>query len=182
MVLTPSAMVPLGSKAPDFDLPDTAGATVSRLDHEGQPLLVVFLCNHCPYVKHVADKLAKVTRDIMARGVAVVGINSNDAGAYPEDDLNHMAEEKRRRGYRFPYCFDESQEVAKAYGAQCTPDFFLYDEDHWLVYRGQFDAARPGNDVPVTGESLLAAVDALLEGGEMPEQVPSMGCNIKWKA
>jgi peroxiredoxin len=182
MVLTPSAMVPLGTRAPDFALPDTEGNTVRRSDFDGQPLLVMFICNHCPYVKHIADPLAEVTDAIHERGVAVVGINSNDVENYPDDAPPHMVTEKRRRGYAFPYLFDETQSVARAYDAKCTPDFFLYDAQHRLYYRGQFDAARPGNDEPVTGRDLLAAVAALLDGREVPEQVPSMGCNIKWKA
>jgi peroxiredoxin len=182
MVLTPSAMAPLGSKAPDFALPDTEGNVVRRSDFHGQPLLVVFLCNHCPYVKHIADTLAEVTDAFMERGVAVVGINSNDVDNYPDDSPEKMVEEKALRGYAFPYLFDGAQDVAHAFDAQCTPDFFLYDSRHQLYYRGQFDSARPGNDEPVTGHDLVAAVEALLEGREVPEQVPSVGCNIKWKA
>lgn len=181
MVLTPSAMVELGSPAPDFALPDTDGRVVSRRDLDGQPTLVAFICNHCPYVKHVADEWATVAKRIQDRGVAVVAINSNDAVNYPEDDPEQMRAEKAKRGYTFPYLFDETQDVARAFRATCTPDFFLYDDQHRLVYRGQFDGSRPGNDVPVTGGDLTAAVDAMLGEGEMPEQVPSMGCNIKWK-
>lgn len=181
MALTPSAMVELGTTAPDFTLPDTEGALVSRSDLKHKPLLVAFICNHCPYVKHIADPLADVARRIQERGVAVVAINSNDAERYPEDDMEHMRAEKTARGYTFPYLFDETQEVARAFQATCTPDFFLFDADHRLVYRGQFDGSRPGNNQPVTGGDLLAAVDAVLGGGEMPAQVPSMGCNIKWK-
>ncbi len=181
MVLTPSAMVPLGSQAPDFSLPDTEGNTVSRSDYDGHPLLVMFICNHCPYVKHIANRLGEVCSAIQERNVAVVGINSNDVENYPEDGPDHMVAEVKRRGYTFPYLFDETQEVAKAFNAQCTPDFFLYDADHKLVYRGQFDASRPKNDEAVTGADLLGAVGALMGGQIVDEQIPSMGCNIKWK-
>jgi len=180
--LTPSAMVQLGTPAPDFELPDTDGRTVRRRDLTGKPLLVMFLCNHCPYVKHIANDLAQITQKYMARGVQVVGINSNDAKAYPEDGPGPMRLEKRHRGYVFPYLYDETQQVARAYNAQCTPDFFLYDAQHRLVYRGQFDEARPGNGKPITGIDLTHAVDALLAGRAPPDvQKPSMGCNIKWK-
>lgn len=180
MVLTPSTMVPLGTKAPDFSLPEPGGATVSRTDFAGQPLLVMFICNHCPYVVHIADVLAKRTKEFMDAGIGVVGINSNDVANYPADSPEKMVEEQAARGYSFPYLFDASQEVARAYDAACTPDFFLFDANHELVYRGQFDAARPSNHVPVTGETLAAAV-AALDGGAMPAEIPSMGCNIKWK-
>lgn len=181
MVLTPSAMVALGTKAPDFALPDTKGKTVRPSDYESRPLLVAFICNHCPYVKHLADPLARVAKKIQQKGVAVVAINSNDVQNYPEDGPEAMRQEKEDRGYSFPYLFDETQEVARAYNAQCTPDFFLYDAEHRLAYRGQFDDSRPGNNRPVTGADLLAAVHAVVGGGQMPAQVPSMGCNIKWK-
>lgn len=181
MALTPSSMVELETQAPDFALPDTEGDTVSRSDFDGKPLLVMFLCNHCPYVKHIADRLAKVAKQVQDRGVAVVGINSNDVENYPDDSPEKMKQEVAERSYTFPYLFDEDQAVARAYDAQCTPDFFLFDDEHRLVYRGQFDAARPGNDEPVTGGSLLGAVEALQAGADMPEQRPSMGCNIKWK-
>ncbi len=181
MVLTPSAMIPLGTRAPDFALPDTDGNTVSRSDFEGQPLAVLFICNHCPYVKHIADGLGPVADQMMGIGVAVVGISSNDVQNYPDDSPALMAEEKRRRGWPFPYLFDESQDVARAYDAKCTPDLYLFDAKHELVYRGQFDDSRPGNGKPVTGASLLAAARAVVGGGNMPPQVPSIGCNIKWK-
>jgi peroxiredoxin len=175
-------MVALGTPAPDFALPDTDGRTVRLADHAGKPLLVVFLCNHCPYVKHIANDLAQVTQKYQQKGVAVVAISSNDAVSYPEDAPDQMRMEKRRRGYTFPYLFDESQEVARAYNAQCTPDFFLFDSGHRLVYRGQFDDARPGNGKPITGIDLTMAVDALLAGRPAPAvQKPSLGCNIKWK-
>jgi len=181
MVLTPSTMVELGTRAPDFRLPATDGRAVARDDFAGRPLLVAFLCNHCPYVKHIADVLADVARRIQDRGVGVVGINSNDAGAYPDDSPEAMREEARRRGYTFPYLFDATQEVARAYHAACTPDFFLHDADHRLVYRGRFDASRPGNDVPASGEELLEAVERMLRGEAVGDQRPSMGCNIKWR-
>lgn len=182
MVLTPSAMVALGTSAPSFALPDTEGRTVRLEDFDGKPLLVIFLCNHCPYVKHIANDLAQVTAKYMQKGVAVVGISSNDVTRYPDDSPEAMKAEARRRGYAFPYLFDESQAVARAYNAQCTPDFFLYTTRRELAYRGQFDDARPGNGKPITGADLTAAVDAVLTG-KMPTttQKPSMGCNIKWK-
>lgn len=181
MVKTESSMVALGTAAPDFALPDTEGDTVQRSDFDGQPLLVMFICNHCPYVKHIANRLGEVCGAIQERGVAIVGINSNDVENHPEDSPEHMKAEVKRRGYTFPYLFDESQDVARAFDAQCTPDFFLYDADHKLAYRGQFDSSRPGNDHPVTGQDLLGAVGALLGGQRVEEQIPSMGCNIKWK-
>ena len=183
MVLTPSTMLPLGTKAPDFSLPNIDGRQVSLSDFEGAPaLLVVFMCNHCPYVKHVADALAQLAREYQQRGVAVVGINSNDAEQYPDDSPEKMAEEAAARGYTFPYLYDETQEVAKAYRAACTPDFYVFDKDRKLVYRGQMDDSRPDSGIPVTGADLRAALDAVLEGKPIPaEQKPSIGCNIKWK-
>lgn len=173
----------LGAQAADFRLPDTHGNMISLSDFESEKaLLVVFMCNHCPYVKHLRSALAEFADRNMASGVAIVGINSNDASMHPADSPAKMAEEAKAVGYHFPYLYDESQEVAKAYGAACTPDFFLYDANRTLVYRGQFDSSRPGNDIPVTGSDLQAAVDAVLGGGEVPgEQIPSVGCNIKWK-
>ena len=184
MVLTPSTMLPLSTKAPSFSLPDTSGKTVSLSDLAGAPaLLVVFMCNHCPYVKHVADGLAALTKEYQQRGVAIVGINSNDARKYPDDSPAKMAEEVRARGYTFPYLYDETQEVAKAYKAACTPDFYLFDAQQRLVYRGQMDSSRPNSEVPVTGEDLRQALDAVLAGRSVPEdQRPSIGCNIKWRA
>ena len=183
MALTPSTMLPLGTSAPDFELSDPDGERVSRDDFEDAPgLLVVFLCNHCPFVKHIRHELADFAREVQKRGLAVVGISSNDVEKYPDDSPEKMKEEAREVGYTFPYLYDGSQEVAKAYRAACTPDFFLFDGDRKLVYRGRFDASRPGNEEPVTGEDLRAAVDALLEGRPVPEnQIPSAGCNIKWK-
>jgi peroxiredoxin len=176
-------MVPLGTEAPDFRLPDPAGRIWARDDFTGAPaLLVMFICNHCPYVKHIRRELALVTQDLAGRGVAVVGIQSNDAASYPDDAPDKMAEEARAVGYTFPYLYDESQEVAKAYHAACTPDFFLFDADRRLAYRGQFDGSRPSSGTPVTGADLRTAVDAVLAGAPVPEpQLPSMGCNIKWK-
>ncbi len=183
MVQTASTMVSLGTPAPDFRLPDTTGKAVSRDDFRSAPaLLVMFICNHCPYVKHVAAGIARLARDYQARGVAVVGVNSNDYGAFPDDAPDKMAEEVRLRGYTFPYLLDETQEVARVYGAACTPDFFLFDKDRKLVYRGQMDSSRPGSDVPVTGADLRAALDAVLAGKPVSaDQIPSLGCNIKWK-
>jgi peroxiredoxin len=182
VVLTPSAMVALGTPAPDFALPDTEGRTVRLRDFDGKPLLVIFLCNHCPYVKHVANDLAQVTQKYMDKGLAVVGINSNDAVRYPDDSAEAMKVERRKRGYQFPYLFDESQQVARSYDAQCTPDFFLYTRDRQLAYRGQMDDARPGNGKAITAADLTAAVDAVLAGRAPPTpQKPSLGCNIKWK-
>ena len=184
MALTPSTMLPLGTPAPDFQLPDPHGRRVALADFQRAPaLVVVFLCNHCPYVKHVRTGLAQFARDVQARQVAVVGINSNDVQRYPEDSPAKMAAEASAAGYTFPYLFDESQAVAQAYRAACTPDFYLFDAQRRLVYRGQFDDSRPGNAIPVTGRDLRAAVDALLAGKPVsPEQKPSMGCNIKWKS
>lgn len=183
MVKTASTMLELGTTAPSFSLPDVNGNLVSLSDFIDAPaLLVMFICNHCPYVQHVAGELAKLTREYQKRGVAVVGINANDWNVYPDDSPGKMAEEVPRRGYSFPYLADEIQEVAKAYHAACTPDFFVFDKDRRLVYRGQMDASRPGNAVKVTGKDLREALDAVLEGHPVPEnQRPSLGCNIKWR-
>jgi len=183
MVATNSTMLPLGTKAPDFRLPGTGGKTVSLADFQKAPALaVVFMCNHCPYVKHLRGGLAALARDYQSRGVAVVGISSNDVANYPADSPALMAEEARSAGYIFPYLYDETQEVAKAYRAACTPDFFLFDQRQQLVYRGQFDDSRPGNGLPVTGKDLRKALDTVLAGGAVPpNQNPSIGCNIKWK-
>jgi len=184
MVKVPSTMAPLGTAAPDFSLPEPAtGRTLSRDDFADAPaLLVVFLSNHCPFVKHIADELADFGREYGARGLAVVGICANDVATHPDDSPERMVSEVGSRGYTFPYLFDESQEVAKAFAAACTPDFFLYDRERRLAYRGQFDDSRPSTDLPVTGADLRAACDAVLVGEEpSPEQRPSVGCNIKWK-
>ena len=184
MSLTPSTMQELGSPAPDFSLPSTKGDTVSLEDfRDAEGLLVVFMCNHCPYVKHIKEGLVRFAEEYQPRGIAMVGINANDAANYPADSLEKMRADAQSFGYPFPYLYDESQDVAKAYRAACTPDFFLYDRERKLVYRGQFDDSRPGNDAPVTGKHLRAAADALLAGEPVPaDQTPSVGCNIKWKA
>ena len=184
MALTPSTMLPLGTTAPDFKLPDTNGKTVSPADFKDKPaLLVVFICNHCPYVKHIRTGLAQLAREYLPRGVAIVGINSNDVANYPEDSPAKMKEEVISAGYTFPYLYDESQAVAKAYRAACTPDLYLFDKNHMLVYRGQLDDSRPGNGIPVTGKDLRAALEAVLAGRPVsPNQKTSIGCNIKWKA
>lgn len=185
MAETPSTMLALGTHAPDFALLEPAtGKTVALTDLMGSSgLLVMFLSNHCPFVKHLAAELAVFAREYEEKGLAVVGICSNDVANYPDDSPAKMAAEVGVRGYTFPYLFDESQEVAKAYRAACTPDFFLFDGEGGLVYRGQFDDSRPSLDVPVTGADLRAACDALLDGkAPSPAQTPSVGCNIKWKA
>jgi thiol-disulfide isomerase/thioredoxin len=184
MTRTASTMPPLGGPAPAFRLFEPAsGAWVALDDFADSPaLVVVFMSNHCPFVRHVRHELAALAREYAARGLAVVGINANDVEAYPDDAPACMVTEVERVGYPFAYLFDESQEVAKAYGAACTPDFFLYDAERRLAYRGQFDASRPGLDLPVTGEDLRAAVESVLAGEPAPEpQRPSVGCNIKWK-
>ena len=184
MTRTPSSMLPLGTQAPDFRLPDPQGKIVSLGNFGDAPaLLVIFTCNHCPFVIHVREELARLGKDYQAKGAAIVGINSNDVANYPADSPEKMAEEIETVGYTFPYLFDETQDIAKAYRAACTPDFFLFDGEQKLVYRGQLDGSRPGNDVPVTGKDLRAALDAVLEGRPVsPDQKPSLGCNIKWKA
>jgi len=183
MVRTASTMMPLGTSAPNFSLPETEGGTVSLADFPaGKPLLVIFLCNHCPYVKHVAEQLKQLTDEYLQHGVSVVGINSNDVDAYPDDNFDAMKAEKASRGYAFPYALDADQSVAIAYGAACTPDFFLFDGDRKLVYRGQLDDSRPKTDLPVTGADLRAALDETLHGRSPAEaQKPAIGCNIKWK-
>ena len=177
-------MVALGTSAPHFSLPDTEGNTVHLDSFRDAPaLLVIFLCNHCPFVIHLRDALAQFAREYSDRGLAIVGINSNDVESYPADAPDKMAEEKRNVGYVFPYLFDESQDVAKAYQAACTPDFFLFDGAQRLVYRGQFDDSRPDNGKAVSGADLRAAADAVLAGKPLDtEQYPSIGCNIKWKS
>jgi peroxiredoxin len=179
----PSTMLPLGTTAPDFSLPDPAGALHSPDHLVGEKgLLVVFACNHCPYVKHLARELGLLTQRWSSRGLGIAAINSNDADAYPDDAPPLMVDFARVHGWDFPYLVDESQGVAAAYSAACTPDFFLFDADLSLVYRGQFDGSRPRSDTPVTGESLAAAVAALMSGGPIPsDQAPSMGCSIKWR-
>ncbi|QDV24299.1 thioredoxin family protein [Aureliella helgolandensis] len=184
MVRTASTMLPLGTEAPDFSLPDFNGKIVTRDDFRGQQgLLVMFMCNHCPYVKHVAPELARLADDYQPKGVGVVGISSNDVVAHPEDSPEMMKQEAADRGYSFPYLYDESQSVAQAYHAACTPDFYLFDGDLRLIYRGQLDDSRPKQGSQPTGHDLRAALDALLAGKPVPEpQKPSIGCNIKWKS
>jgi peroxiredoxin len=183
MAAVPSTMLEIGTRAPDFTLPSAGGGTVSLNDFSGsRALLVMFICNHCPFVKHLRAKLTELTRRYREKGVAVVAINANDWNAYPDDSPEKMDREVREHGYDFPYLCDETQEVARAYRAACTPDFFLFDADRKLVYRGQFDDSRPGNEIPVTGKDLSRALDALLQGVPVDEnQRPSIGCNIKWK-
>lgn len=183
MALTPSNMLPLGTAAPEFSLLDTAGNDVTLENFSGSPLLLVaFICNHCPFVKHIRGGLAALADEYQPRGVAFVAINANDVQAYPDDSMENMQKEVVEAGYHFPYLLDETQQVAKTYDAACTPDFFLFDRDRHLIYRGQLDSSRPGNDIPVTGENLKSAMDAALAGIPVPEQqTPSVGCNIKWK-
>ena len=184
MAETKSTMAALGMEAPDFALPDSGGRTVVLGAFADAPgLLVVFMCNHCPFVKHLREELTRSLKRYQVQGLAVVAISSNDLEAYPQDGPEVMAREVEEFGYTFPYLFDETQSVTKAYKAACTPDFFLFDGARRLVYRGQFDGSRPGNDVPVTGADLGAAVEALLRGEPISsDQRPSIGCNIKWKA
>jgi thiol-disulfide isomerase/thioredoxin len=182
MVQTSSEMLPLGTEAPSFSLPDFDG-TKHSLDERpyAAAYLVMFICNHCPFVRHVAEELARLGRDYGDAGVAIYAINSNDISSHPQDGPEYMKHEAEVRGYTFPYLFDEDQSVARAYRAACTPDFFLFDGDRKLVYRGQLDGSRPGNDTPVDGRDLRAALDAVLSGADVPEaQTPSVGCNIKW--
>jgi peroxiredoxin len=183
MAATPSTMAPLGMKAPDFTLPDFRGTEYSLSDFQDAPaLLVAFICSHCPYVIHIRKEFAAFAREYREKGLAVVAIAANDVAQYPQDGPEGMAREAEEGGYTFPYLFDETQQVAKAYRAACTPDLFLFDGEGKLVYRGQFDDSRPGNGIPVTGEDLRAAADAVLEGRSVPEeQRSSIGCNIKWK-
>lgn len=185
MALTPSTMLELGTKAPDFSLPDVnTNQKVSLSDFQACPaLLVMFICNHCPYVKHVREGLALLTSEYLAQGVGIVGISSNDVATHPADGPREMAQEAIQAGYRFPYLYDETQKVAHAYHAACTPDFFLFDGQQQLVYRGQMDDSRPGNGIPVTGKDLRAAMDAVLTHQPVSkDQRPSIGCNIKWRA
>jgi peroxiredoxin len=176
-------MLSLGTRAPDFSLPNVDGRKVSRTDFAGRPLLVVFMCNHCPFVIHIRPGLKAFSDEYQAKGLGIVGISSNDVTTHPQDGPEQMQAEARSAGYTFPYLYDADQSVARAYRAACTPDLFLFDADHSLVYRGQFDSSRPGNGLPVTGADLRAACDAVLAGQPVSgEQRPSIGCNIKWKA
>lgn len=185
MAATPSTMMPLGTIAPSFKLFDTvSGKLLSLSELKGATAtLVMFICNHCPYVLHINDELVRIAHKYQAKGVSFVAISSNDVENYPQDGPDKMEEQARKTGYPFPYLYDESQDVAKAYEAACTPDLFLFDGDLKCVYRGQLDDSRPNNMVPVTGKDLRAALDAMLAGESVSEnQIPSIGCNIKWKA
>lgn len=183
MVLTPSTMRELGMQAPDFTLADPRGKEYSLTELAiDKGLLVIFMCNHCPYVLHIRHKLVEMIQEYQQMGITVVAINSNDFTAYPDDSPENMAIDSDKHGYTFPYLVDDQQQVARAYGAACTPDLFLFDSRKKLVYRGQFDSARPGNNEPITGNDLTFAVKRLIAGKPVvPEQRPSMGCNIKWK-
>lgn len=184
MARTPSRMLELGTMAPEFKLPDVVSGNKIGLEDfpNAKGFMIAFICNHCPFVQLIRHEFARYGREYSAKGIAVIAINPNDFASYPDDSPEAMATDARRFGYNFPYCVDTDQSVAKAYEAACTPDFFLFDAERRLVYRGQFDGARPGSDIPVTGKDLRAASDALLDGREMPnEQIASLGCNIKWK-
>lgn len=184
MVLTPSNMLPLGTVAPDFSLPDTISKKDYTLSNLQSPkgTVIMFISNHCPYVKHIREKLVDLAKNYQIKGISFIAINANDAIAYPDDSPEKMETTAKTFGFTFPYLYDESQEVAKAYQAACTPDFFIFDNKNKCVYRGQFDDSRPGNNIPVTGEALQSALDHLLEGKSIPpHQKPSVGCNIKWR-
>lgn len=185
MVAVPSTMLALGTRAPDFLLPDAVSGDEYSIGHfsDAKAYLVMFLCNHCPFVKHVQPELVKIAKEYSPKGIAIIAISSNDIDHYPEDNPKKMALEAKEAGYTFPYLYDETQAVAKAYKAACTPDFYLFNNERKLVYRGQLDDSRPGNDKPLDGHSLREAIDLTLEGKDLSkmEQKPSMGCNIKWK-
>ena len=184
MARTESTMLPLGTSAPDFTLSNVVThCDLSLKDATGSKgLLVMFLCRHCPFVKHLQSAIARLGHEYQEKGIGIVAISSNDIAAYPDDAPDSLAEQAREVGFTFPYLYDETQQVARAYNAVCTPDFFLFDSNHKLVYRGQFDTSRPGNDIPITGHDLRAALDALLANRPIdPDQRPSLGCNIKWK-
>ena len=184
MVKTLSSMIPLGTTAPEFILLNpVTGQKESLQSHRGQVgTLIMFICNHCPFVKHISSELARLGQEYPAQGISVIAINANDVDTYPDDSPDNMVKEAQANGYAFPYLFDETQQVARAYHAECTPDFFVFDADLACVYRGQLDDSRPGNNIAVTGHDLRTALDALIQGGEVnEEQKPSMGCNIKWK-
>ena len=183
MVKTASTMLSLGTQAPEFSLPNVDGTTVSLAQFSGKPLLIIFMCNHCPFVVHIRSAFQQFVVEYQAKGMEIVGISSNDSAGFPQDGPEKMKVEAKSAGYTFPYLYDGTQEVARAYKAACTPDIFLFDADHSLVYRGQFDASRPGNGLPVTGADLRAACDALLAGKSVSsEQRASIGCNIKWRS
>ena len=184
MALTASTMLQLGTPAPDFQLPDVvSGKTISLSTFAGKKaLFVMFICRHCPFVKHVQNQLANIGKDYVSRDVGIVAISANNVATHADDAPDKLKQMALELGFNFPYCYDESQKVAKAYTAACTPDFFLFDAEQKLVYRGQLDESRPSNDIPVTGKDLRAALDAVLAGNSVnPEQKPSIGCNIKWK-
>lgn len=183
MALIPSTETPVGTIAPAFSLPEPAtGNSIALSDYSGQPIAVIFMCNHCPYVVHILDGLAQAGQQLIDQGIAVVAISANDATNYPADGPEKMAQLSHDAALPFPYLYDETQETARAYNAQCTPDLYLFDADHALYYRGQFDSSRPGSGLPVTGESLLQAASDLLAGKQPPASpTPSVGCSIKWK-
>ena len=184
MVAVESTMLELGTRAPEFALPDPDGNSVSLSDFDdAKALVVMFICNHCPFVKHIREQIAQIAKQYQDQGVAFVAINSNDVEKYPDDAPDKMADEVKNVGYTFPYLYDATQEIAKKYKAACTPDFYVFDADHRLTYRGQFDDSRPDGDQPVTGDDLKRAIDSVLAGKEIPadQQKPSIGCNIKWK-
>lgn len=184
MARTPSVMIALGSSLPAFRLENTVdGKWISDTDFSQRPILVMFLCNHCPFVKHIREKISEIGNEFQKKGFGVVAISANDPAGYPQDGPEKMKEEAIEAGYEFPYLFDASQEVAKSFQAACTPDFFVYDKEHRLAYRGQFDGSRPGNSVAVSGADLRASMLAIFDGKKPSEkQVPSLGCNIKWRA
>ena len=183
MVRTASTMLPLGTQAPDFTLTNTDGNRVSLSDfRDKKALVIIFMCNHCPYVKHVAPELTRVSNEFRPKGVGFIGISSNDVVAHPEDSPEMMKVEAAKQGYKFPYLYDADQSVAMAYNAACTPDIFVFDSSNRLVYRGQLDDSRPKSDKPLTGKDLRTALDCILAGKQVSnEQRPSIGCNIKWK-
>lgn len=183
MSATPSHMLELGTKAPNFSLPSVNGGTLTlNYAKDSKGYVIMFICNHCPYVKHIEDELVDLSREYIQKGIAFIAISSNDAEKYPDDSPEKMKEISQQKDYPFPYLYDEDQEVAKKFKAACTPDFFVFDTNDELVYRGQFDDSRPGNEAPVNGKDLRQALDAILNGDPVPEeQRPSMGCNIKWK-
>lgn len=185
MARTESNMLELGTEAPDFELPDTvSGNTLSLKELQSDiATVVMFICNHCPFVIHIKDELVKLADDYQAKGVSFIAISANDAESFPQDGPEKMTLFAAENGFNFPYLYDESQGTAKAYQAACTPDFYIFDKDMYCIYRGQLDGSRPGNDVPVNGEDIRAAIDAKLSGQPInPAQKPSLGCNIKWKS
>jgi peroxiredoxin len=184
MAATPSNMMPLGTQAPDFTLLNTVTGKMVTLQSLKSDIatVIMFICNHCPYVKHIEGELVKMANEYQAKGLSFIAISSNDVDNYPDDSPDKMTKIAQQAGYTFPYLYDETQEVAKAYQAACTPDFYVFDKDSKCVYRGRLDGATPKNNVPVTGEELRAALDAIVAGQPVnPEQIPSIGCNIKWK-